>query len=227
MKLLLADDEQRVVEIISKALEKDKFIVDKAFDGKQAFEKARVKKYDAIILDVMMPEKSGFDVVTSLRALGINTPILMISARSMVEDRVYAINVGADDYLVKNFSLDELIARIKGLIRRSTQKSSNMLYCGNLRLNLSDMSVYKGQKPIYLSKKEMNLLVMLLRNKEKIVSRDDLIEAIWDKTSESIASNTLDVHIRFLREKLGGTGAKSMIRTFRGQGYMIHSLKGE
>jgi len=226
MKILIADDEQPIIDLLTTALEKENFTVDTALDGQEAFEKAKSKKYDVIILDIMMPEKSGFDVITSLRTLGIDTPILVISARSMVQDRIFAINVGADDYLVKDFSVEELSARIKSLIRRSAQRSSNVLYCDSLRLNLSDMSVHKGQKPLYLSRKEWNLLLVLLKNKGKVVRRQELVESIWDKKKDEVNSNTLDVHVRFLREKIDGPiSQKSMIRTFRGVGYMLQSSK--
>lgn len=224
MKILLADDDQRIVQLLLKALRKENFAVDTAMDGKSAFEKAKSKKYEVILLDIMMPGKSGFDVITSLRSLGIDTPILVISARSMVKDKIYAINSGADDYLVKTFSLEELIARIKSMMRRSAKRGTNVLHCDDLVLNLSDMTAHRGTRPIYLSKKEFGLLHLLLKKKNCIITRDELTKSIWEKSEEKLPSNTLDVHIRFLREKIGlPTDAESMIQTFRGQGYMLRS----
>ncbi len=222
MNVLVADDDKRIIKMLSKILVGEHFTVDTALDGKEAFEKAKTKKYELIVLDLMMPKKSGFDIIKALRVLKVSTPILVISARLLVEDRVYALNLGADDYLVKNFALKEFVARAKSLIRRSANKSTNILRCGDLVVNFSDMMVYRKQSPIYLSKKEFNILMVLLKKKNAIVTREELIQSVWGKDMDKVPSNTLDVHIRFLRKKISlPSDKKNLIRTFRGRGYML------
>jgi DNA-binding response OmpR family regulator len=204
--------------MIKKALEMERFSVECAFDGKETFRKAKSKKYDAILLDIMMPERTGFDVITSLRSMGNDTPILVISARTMVEDRVRAINLGADDFLVKSFSFPELVARIKSLVRRCAQKSSNVFHCGDLVVNLSDMTVKRQQKVVELSKKELDVLLTLIKNKDALVSREDLMRVVWGKERSEILSNTVEVHMQSLRRKLGNP---SVIQTVHGRGYVL------
>jgi len=221
MRVLVADDDPRIVRMISKVLKKENFTIDTAFDGQTAFDKAKTKKYDVIILDIMMPQKTGFDIIAGLRVLGIKTLIIVISARSMVEDRIHALNLGADDYLVKNFSLEELVVRIKSLLRRSINKSTNIVCCGDLVIDFSDMTVRRKQTHIYLSKKELDLLMALMKRSNTIISREDLIRAVWGSQGQRVSSNTLDVHIRFLRKKIDPIGNPSYIQTLRGRGYML------
>ena len=201
MKILLADDDPKILTLLRKVLEKEKFSVETCEDGKETFEKAKNKHYDAIILDIMMPGKSGFDVIASLRSLGNDTPILVISAKFMVEDRIHAINIGADEYMVKTFSVEELIARLRLLIRRSAKSSTNFLYCNDLVVNMSDMSVKRKNKNIHLTQLEFNILKTFLKNKNKVLSRNDIAKSIWSKDKKP-SSNAIDVHIRYLREKI-------------------------
>jgi len=222
MKILVVDDDPNIIDLVSTRLKKDNFIIDVAEDGDEAFEKAKSKQYEAIILDLMMPAKHGSDVIKGLRTLGIDTPILVISGQTLIQEKINTINIGADDYLVKTFLVDELAVRIKALIRRNARRTTNVLHCDNLRINLADMSVHRGLRPIYLSSKELGLLVILLQNKDKIVRREKLIESVWDKGIDTLSSNTLDVHIRLLRKKIAEPGEKkSLIKTFRLNGYML------
>lgn len=224
MRALVADDDPRMVKMIRKVLEAERFSVETTLDGETAFRKAKEKKYDVIVLDIMMPERSGFDVVTGLRSMGNDTPIIIVSAKGIVKDRIRAINLGADDYLVKNFSFCELVARIKSLMRRSAQKGSNVFFCGDLVLNLSDMSIRRHQKIINLAKKEFNILLTLLKRKDSVVTRTELTSAVWGKDETKISSNTIDVHMQYLRKKLGNP---SLIKTIHGRGFILRTPERE
>lgn len=222
MKILVVDDDVRILKMLTKFLTKHRFVVDTAEDGKKAFERVKKKKYEVILVDIMMPEKNGFDLIRSVRAMGIHTPILVISARTMVDEKVLAINLGADDYLTKSFSLDELLARIKSLIRRNANTGTNVMHCGSLVINLADMTVTRQKKPVYLSQKELAILLALMKRKGNIVTREELVQEVWGQNLEHVSSNTLEVHIRFLRQKIDLPGQKrSLIKTFRGRGYML------
>lgn len=225
MKVLLVDDDPRVLELLSVCLVRENFTVERAQNGEEALEKARNGVFDVIILDIMLPKQTGFEVISALRAIGNNTPILAISARSMIEDRVKGLNLGADDYLVKNFAVPEFIARVKSLMRRPTtpqSRRSNVLRCQDLVVNMSDMSVSRGGKEIYLSRKEMGILIELMRSKNKITGREHLIRKVWGDREIDVMSNTIDVHIRMLRGKIDRKGSESLIKTLRGRGYIMY-----
>lgn len=217
MKILIVEDNQAMLKMLKTILEKDKFVVDTAEDGEEAFIKGKTNKYSLILLDLMLPKKSGFEVIKALRACKVATPILVVSAMMNVEDRVTALNLGADDYLVKNFAVQELIARIKGLIRRSKNKENNVLTCKDLVFNLSHNSLMKEQKSISLTKIEYRILLKLMINKNKMVSIEELAESVWGEDKNQIMSNKLSVHIRSLRQKIG----KDMIVNRRDFGYML------
>ena len=221
MRILVVEDDLRLLELLVEILNRAGFTVDTSRDGDDAFEKLRKNKYEVIVLDLMLPKKSGVEVISSARALGNNTPILVVSARSMTEDRVSVLNLGADDYLVKNFSTEELVARIKALMRRkSATKRSNILKCQDLVLNISDMSISRNGKDIYLSKKEAGILIELLRHKNNLVTRKQIIQAVWGERDADILSNTIDVHIRMLRNKVDKPFENTIIKTIRGRGYI-------
>lgn len=217
MKILIVEDNQAMLKMLKTILEKDKFIVDTAMDGEEAFLKGKNNKYALILLDLMLPKKSGFEVIKSLRACKVSAPILVVSAMMNVEDRVKALNLGADDYLVKNFAVPELVARIKGLIRRSNNKENNILTCRDLVFNLSHNLLMREQQKISLTKIEFRILLKLMINKNKMVSVDELIESVWEEDKNQIISNKLSVHIRSLRQKIG----KDMIVNQRDFGYML------
>lgn len=221
MRILVAEDHSGVREVLIHYLKKLKFEVDVAVDGQAALMMAQSKKYDALLLDICLPQKSGFEVITALRCLKKALPIFVISARDKVEDRVKALNLGADDYLVKDFSLAELGARLNKLIRRTDGASKNLLYCGDLTLNLNDMSVRRQNQFMRLTKKEFIILTELLRRKNKLVTTADLMEAAWGDPSHEIISNKLNVHIRSLRTKVDAPFKTALIKTVRGFGYKI------
>jgi len=220
MKVLIIDDEPAALKLLRKVLVDDNFSVDVAVDGKEGFLKAKAqKKYDVVILDLLMPEKSGFEFITSLRALNIDTPILVISALSAEADCVRALDSGADDYLVKGcFSLKEFVSRVKVLMRRKNQSRRNIFKVGDLMMNFSDISVTYKNKRLDCSRKEFGILAVLVKRKNSVVSREELTEAAWCEKNADFSSNTIDVHIRALRKKIGDN---NVIETVRGYGYII------
>ncbi|MDH3324699.1 MAG: response regulator transcription factor [Candidatus Peregrinibacteria bacterium] len=224
MKVLVVDDDNRVIEIITRSLKAENFVVDFALDRKNGFDKAKNNKYDVIVLDIMLGQdgkNSGFDIISGLRALGINTPILIVSSRTLIEDRILGLDLGADDYLIKNFSPAELVARVKALLRRRNVRRSNVLKCGKITINLSNLSVIRNDQQIKLSKKEFGILVELVRRKNTVVTREELIESTWGDSEKSVLSNTIDVHIRSLRGKIDKPFKKKLIKTIRGYGYTV------
>ncbi len=225
MKVLLVEDENNLLELATQSLEKAGFTVDTATDGQTAFDKAQSISYDLILLDIKLPQKNGFDVIAQMRALGNNTPILVVSNCADVADRVHGLNLGADDYLVKNGAMEELVARCFAVVRRQHHSRRNILKCKDIVINFDDMSVYRGGKLVQLSKKELGILIELVRNKNRIVSRRDIVEKVWGDRDMPVTSNTIDVHIRTLRNKIdrpfGPT--KPVIHTIRGFGYTMRS----
>ena len=225
MRVLIVDDDLRMLDMLEKALKMEKFDVERAYDGEMAIQIARQKKFNLIVLDVEMPRKSGFEVIAALRSLGDSTPILVVSAHGLIEDRVRGLDLGADDYLVKGFSLSEFLSRVRALLRRQTPNRRNFFNAGELYLNLATMKTTFHKQEVNLSKKEFALLFALLKKKDKVVSRKELIENAWGKDG-ALVSNSLDVHICALRQKLEGahSSGERLIQTVRGSGFKIVSL---
>ena len=221
MKILIVEDHLDLLEIMQITLSRQNFMVDSATDGDTAFQKARDNQYDLILLDLTLPGKSGFEIITALRSLQVMTPILVVSGRSMVADRIQALNLGADDYLLKDFSHQELLARVKSVIRRSHGDAKNIYTCGNLTLNLSDMVVRRGSQLLTLTKKEFILLTELIRRKGKVTPTEVLIQAAWGENGNQVLSNKLNVHIRQLRKKIDEPFKHALIHTRRGFGYKL------
>lgn len=221
MKILLVEDNRPLLEMLSVALQRQHFVVDTACDGEDAFDKIRRDKYELVVLDLMLPQKSGFEVIKNVRALNITTPILVISAISEVKDRITALNLGADDYLVKNFAIPELIARMKSLIRRNNNQQNNILRCKNLIVNLTTNTAYQQQHPIRLTRTEFRLLLNLVMHKNSFITTKELCRAVWGETE--IMSNKLSVHMRSLRRKIedADDSNKDLIKNRRDFGYMI------
>lgn len=221
MKALVVEDNISILELVSIALQQDGFTTDVAKNGKIALEKVEKNKYDIIILDIMLPKVGGLEVIKSMRATANNTPILAISADCRVETRINAINLGADDFLVKDFNYEELVTRAKGLVRRIATKAPNIIRVQNLRTDISTMIVFYKDKQIHLTKKEFQTLKLLLQNKNTVVTRDDLQSIIWNEHETKMPSNTVTVHIQSLRKKLGEGG--KLIHTIHGYGYVIRA----
>ena len=222
MRLLIVEDEKKLADSLKKGLEQEAFAVDVAYDGEYGFDLASTEDYDLIILDLMLPKLAGMEVCRKLRSEGNQVPVLILTARGAVGDRVTGLNTGADDYLAKPFAFEELLARVKALIRRPKQLLPSVLKTDDLVVDTDSHLVKRSEKELSLSKKEFSLLSYLLKNKGKVVTKGQIISKVWDFDSD-VLPNTVEVYIGYLREKIDKpfTGAKSLIKTGRGFGYKI------
>lgn len=220
MRLLYAEDEEDLNKVVTKKLTEEGFSVDSCFDGREAIDNVQFTEYDAAILDIMMPHADGFAVLKELRKLKKNTPVLFLTARDSIEDRVTGLDSGANDYLVKPFSFEELLARIRVLTREKHGLTENILSIADLSLNLSSHTVTRGGAEINLTSKEYQLLEYLLYNKEKVLSREKIENHIWNYDYEG-GTNVIDVYIRYLRKKIDDGFPTKLIHTVRGAGYVI------
>lgn len=222
MRLLYAEDEEDLNKVVTKKLTEEGFSVDSCFDGREAIDNVQFTEYDAAILDIMMPHADGFAVLKELRKLKKNTPVLFLTARDSIEDRVTGLDSGANDYLVKPFSFEELLSRIRVLTREKHNLTENILSIGDLELNLSSHIVTRGGTEINLTSKEYQLLEYLLYNKEKVLSREKIENHIWNYDYEG-GTNVIDVYIRYLRKKIDDGFPTKLIHTVRGAGYVIRA----
>ena len=220
MRILVIDDDRRLCAIIKRGLLEEAYAVDLAYDGEEGEYLAEVNPYDLIILDIMLPKKDGIEVCHELRAKKVNTPILMLTAKDTVEDRVRGLDTGADDYLVKPFAFSELLARVRALLRREGMLKSPELQVGDLTLNTLTRQVRRGQRPIELTTKEYVILEYFMRHPNVVVTRTMVEEHAWDYDFDSL-SNLVDVYIRRLRRKIDTAGEDSLIQTVRGAGYRL------
>jgi DNA-binding response OmpR family regulator len=220
MRILVVDDDRRLVGIVKRGLLEEAYAVDAAYDGEEGEYLAEVNPYDLVILDIMMPKKDGIEVCRELRTRKVNTPILMLTAKDTVEDRVRGLDAGADDYLVKPFAFSELLARVRALLRREGMTKSPELEVGDLVLNTLTREVRRGQRVIELTTKEYVILEYFMRHPSVVLTRRMLEEHAWDYDFDSL-SNLIDVYIRRLRRKIDVGGEKSMIQTVRGAGYRL------
>jgi len=220
MKILVVEDEQRVAQFIQKGLKEEGHAVDLAFDGEEGEYLGEINDYDLIILDVMLPRKSGFDVCRELRERGVGTPVLMLTARDAVEDKVRGLDAGADDYLTKPFAFEELLARVRALLRRASDNKSPILKVADLELDPMSRRVTRAGKPIRLTTKEYALLEFMMRNEGQVLSRTRIGEHVWDMNFDP-ESNVIDVYVSHLRNKVDKGFEPPLIHTLRGQGYML------
>lgn len=220
MRILVVEDERDLNEIIGKQLAADGYSVDSCFDGEEAIDILDYTEYDGVVLDIMLPKADGFAVLKSLRDKGKNTPVLFLTARDSIEDRVLGLDSGADDYLVKPFALKELSARVRAMTRHFYGNVSNEIVIGDLRLNRESHQVKRGENNISLSVKEFALLEYLMINKGKVLSRENIENHIWNFDYEG-GTNVVDVYIRYLRKKIDEGYDRKMIETVRGSGYVI------
>jgi DNA-binding response OmpR family regulator len=226
MRILIVDDDDSLREQIRQILTGQRYIVETANDGEEALDKMFDTPFDAIILDIMMPEIDGLTVLQQARKAGVGVPVLMLTAKGDVADRVKGLDLGADDYLAKPFSLDELLARVRALLRRAGGQCESVLQVQDLKLDTISRKVTKGEKPIELTPKEFSILEFLLHNKNRAVSRFSLAEHVWGDDFDPFSmSNFMDVHIKNLRQKLGDSSQNRIIRTIRGIGYIIGDTK--
>lgn len=220
MKILLVEDEHRIAQSIKKGLEQERMTVDLAFDGIEGYDLAIDEEYDLIILDLMLPRMSGLEICTKLRQNKKQTPILILTARGQIEDKVEGLNTGADDYLTKPFAFEELLARIRALIRRPNKIDEKILKIDDLTLNTSNFEVLRNSKLIKLSSKEYALLEFLMRHPKQILNKEQIINHVWSYETD-ILPNTVEVYIRNLRNKIDREFAYPLIQTVRGFGYKI------
>ena len=216
MKILIIEDDLNILSFLTRGFEEDGYIIDSATDGLDGKYLASTNTYDIIILDWMLPSKSGIDILESLRSQNIATHILMLSAKGEVKDRVSSLRIGADDYLTKPFSFEELQARVESLYRRNISQGNNSIEIGNLTINLNEKSVTIEQEAIKLTAKEYELLLFLLQHKNSIVSKAMIEEQLWSNETYT-NSNVVEVTMYNLRQKLG----KSLIQSYRNLGYKI------
>ncbi len=220
LRILVAEDEKDLNLIIKKKLQSSGYSVDCAFDGEEAIDFIEAAEYDGIILDVMMPVYDGFEVLKKIRRSGIKTPVLFLTARDSVEDRVKGLDLGANDYLIKPFSFEELMARLRAMTRPSFGLSDNILSIDDLVVNCTSHEVKRGERLISLSAKEYTMLTYMLKNKGRVLSREQLENHVWSFDYEG-GSNIVEVYIRYLRKKIDDGFDKKLIHTIRGIGYVI------
>ncbi|MCD7805788.1 MAG: response regulator transcription factor [Lachnospiraceae bacterium] len=220
MRILLAEDERDLNRIITQKLTSEGYSVDSCFDGKEAMDDLSFTDYDAVILDIMMPGADGYAVLSSLRNAGKTTPVLFLTARDSVSDRVKGLDSGANDYLVKPFSFEELSARIRALIRTSHGSAGNELAVGDLVMDCAAKRVTRGGEEIALSAREYALLEYLMHNAGMILSREKIEDHIWNYDYEG-GTNVVDVYISYLRRKIDDGRERKLIHTVRGRGYVI------
>jgi len=220
VRILLVEDESRVASFIARGLREQTYAVDIAPDGEQAVYQASVNEYDVIVLDVMLPVKDGHTVCRELRAAGVRTPILMLTARGSVDDRVAGLDAGADDYLAKPFDFKELLARLRALLRRSTALRPQIVQVSDLALNTGSHGVTRAGRALSLTAKEYALLEFLMLNENRVVDRERIAQHVWDESFDPF-SNIIDVYIKRLRGKLEAGGRRRVIHTRRGEGYIL------
>ncbi|MCQ2460480.1 MAG: response regulator transcription factor [Ruminococcus sp.] len=220
MKLLVVEDEKDLNDIIVKELTLNGYIVNSCYDGQQAYEYMILGEYDGAILDIMLPEIDGFEVLEKIRNKGIQTPVLFLTARVQKKDIIRGLDLGADDYISKPFDLDELLARIRVMLRKKVETRENTYSCGELVVNCNDHTVFRGDKSITLSAKEFQLLLYLVRNKGIVVTREQIQNSIWEFDNDN-CSNVIDVYIRYLRKKIDDGYEQKLIHTIRGVGYQL------
>ena len=220
MRILFAEDEKSLNKIITKQLKAAGYSVDSCFDGGEAYDLITMTDYDAAIFAVMMPVMNGFELVKKIRAKGIDVPVLFLTARDSIEDRVTGLDIGADDYLVKPFSFDELSARLRVMTRKKYGKKTGVITIDDLSIDTASMHVERAGKSIPLSAKEYELLRYLAMNKGVVLSRGKIEDHIWNYDYEG-GTNVVDVYIRYLRKKIDDGFDKKLIHTVRGAGYVI------
>jgi DNA-binding response OmpR family regulator len=221
MRILLIEDNRRLSDSLRLTLQDDGYVVDTAYDGLEGEELATMAAYDVIILDIMLPEKDGLAVCKALRNKHNNTPVVMLTARDALTDRVTGLDSGADDYLVKPFEVDELRARLRALLRRDAADKSPLLHVADLELDPATHAVRRGGRAIELTAKEFALLEYLIRHPNRLVTREMAQEHLWSY-DHAIASNVVDVYIRRLRRKIDDPSPVKLIETMRGVGYRLH-----
>lgn len=222
MKVLVIEDEKKIASLIRKGLEAQGFVVEASHNGTEGFELAISRPYDAIVLDIMLPGRDGLSILRNLRERRHATPVLLLTARSELNERLEGLNLGADDYLTKPFHIEELIARLHAIVRRASGNTQNILSVGDLSINLLTREVRRGDRRIDLTSREFSLLEHLARAPGRVLTRVEICERVWDYSFDP-GTNLVDVYIQRLRKKVDGDAPVKLIETIRGVGYRIAS----
>jgi heavy metal response regulator len=220
MRILIIEDEKKVASFIKKGLEEEYFVADIAGDGKEGLKLATTEEYDIIIMDIMLPYMDGITLLKEVRKREISTPVLMLTVNDSVKDKVEGLDAGADDYLTKPFAFEELIARLRALLRRNENSKTSKLIVGDLVLDLQSHRVFRNNQEIILTPKEYSILEYLMRNSKKVISRTKLIEHVYDYHFDT-ETNIIDVYINKVRSKIDNNFEKPLIHTIRGIGYVL------
>lgn len=220
MRILVAEDQKDLNDIIVKELRQNHYTVDSCYDGEAALDYIRCAEYDAVIMDIMMPRKTGIEVVKQLRRDKNHVPVLLLTALDSIEDRVTGLDAGADDYLIKPFALDELTARIRVMLRRASGHVSNCFTVANLKVDCDKRTVFRDETEIVLSSKEFAVLEYMIRNQGIVLTREKIEQHIWNYDYEG-GSNVVSVYIRYLRKKIDDNFEPKLIHTIRGTGYVL------
>lgn len=223
MRLLLAEDEKDLSKALCAVLKHNNYSVDPVFNGQDALDYGLCENYDAIILDIMMPKKNGLEVLTELRKQGIDTPVIILTAKSEIDDKILGLDTGADDYLTKPFSMGELLARIRALTRRKSEFLPNLLTIGNLSLNRETFELSVGDNSLRLGNKEFQMIELLMNSPGRLISTEQFMERIWGYETEA-EINVVWVYISYLRKKLTTLGANLEIKAVRGVGYTLEEV---
>lgn len=227
MRILIVEDEAQLSEALGTILEKNNYIVDRVFDGESGLDYILSDIYDGVILDIMLPKLNGIEVLKKARKEGISTPIILLTAKGEVEDRILGLDCGADDYLPKPFYVEELMARIRALTRRKGEvQSDNLLSYGDINLNIGNLELSSKENSIKLTAKESGLLELLINRKDMISNKDDIISKLWGYESEA-EHNNVEVYVSFLRRKLSYLKSKVAIKAIRNLGYILEYKDGE
>ena len=222
MRILVVEDEPRMANVIARGLREQSYAVDVAPDGIHGLYQASINDYDVIVLDVLLPHRDGYEVCRELRQRGNTTPVLMLTARATVDDRITGFDAGADDYLTKPFSFRELLARIRALLRRDSQLRPDVLEIADLVVDSASHRVVRANKEVQLTAKEYALLEYLARRRGQLVSRAEIAAHVWDDSFDPF-SNTIEVYMNRLRKKIDGDHATKLLHTRRGEGYILES----
>lgn len=220
MRILIVEDEQKVSALVKRGLTAERYAVDVAADGLEGFELAEAYPYDLIILDLMLPRLTGGEVLQHIRRKNSHVPVLVLTARDSIDDKVKLFELGADDYLTKPFAFAELLVRVKALLRRGPVNRSSTLRIGDLELDRLTQQVRRGGRRVELTAKEYSLLEYLMQNEDRVLSRNMIIEHVWDQSFDGV-TNIVDVYVKHLRSKVDDGNPLKMIRTVRGTGYTI------
>lgn len=224
MRILVVEDEKDLNRVISKRLENEGYSVDRCFDGEEALEYINMSEFDIIIMDIMMPKISGIEVLKNIRDKRNETPVLLLTAKDSISDRVNGLDAGAQDYLIKPFAFEELLARIRAITRKAAGYSTNIFSIADLTLDINTHTVIRGNKIVNLSAKEFDILEYMMRNKEIVLSREKIESHVWNYNYCG-GTNVVDVYIRYLRKKIDENFDVKLIHTIRGAGYVLRVEK--